>query len=197
MECAINEFRNKCSAFLESKEGREACTGRFAWIVKAEKLRSSIFAECIHHAMADAQRNIDIRLAVECDGLLLPVIYAKIVDTAKAIIPYIYRKQRWNPFKKHEPVLALLSSPNISDIDYAMKLSELEKVYEAGGHKPFSRSIPWIGVGVSDRPGSDSDRPLYLNLAYKVETVGYDAGSSRIVVKAIDRREDFIFSRSV
>ena len=197
-ECGINEFRNKCSAFFASKDGREACTDRYSHIVQSEKIRGDVFAECARKAMAEVGG--DVRVVVESDGVLFPVVYAKVVDTAKAFIPYIFRRQRWNPFKKHEPVLVLLASNYVPDLDSALTLSELEQSYVAGGFKPFDDSLPWLGVGIQERANGDGESQgsrFSLNLAYNIKTVGFDADESRIVVKAKDVSFELVFGLRV
>ena len=189
MECSINEFRNQCSAFLVSKSCREECTGRHASLVEVEKLHGDVFVECVNRAMSDGRSGDDIRVVVESEDESLPVVYAKVVDTAKAFIPYVFRRQRWNPFKKHEKGLVLFANENITALDSAMTLSELGKIYEASRFKPFDRKLPWVGVGIAQKPRNDKNREdaaFRIEFGYKVETVGFDVDASRIVVKARD-----------
>ena len=197
MECDINEFRNKCSTFFASKEGQEECVGRHASLVEAGKLRGDVFAECVRRAMSGTQTDESPRVVVESNDVLLPIVYAKIVDTAKSVIPYIFRRQRWNPFKKHEPVLVLLACKDIDALDSAMTLSELGQAYESGGFKPFDESLPWIGIGMSENQRGNvkgQDKAFGISLAYTVETVGFDADVARIIVKARDCSCDLAFA---
>lgn len=81
--------------------------------------------------------------------------------------------------------------------DSAMTLSELGQVYESGGFNPFDESLPWIGIGMSENQRDNikgQDRSFGISLAYTVETVGFDAGDARIIVKARDCSYDLAFA---
>ena len=194
MEYSVNEFRNHCSTFFASKEGREECTCRGSRLVEVEKLRGDVFAQCVRQATSKCQAQ-DVRVLIECDDKLIPVVYAKVVETAKARIPYLFRRQKWSPFKKHEKVLVLLATSDITLFDSAMTLSELGNVYGAGGMKAFDESLPWVGVGMPLKHEESKNSAFDLNLAYGIETVGFDANASRIVIKARDCIYELAFRR--
>lgn len=190
------QFQKQCNDFFASKEGREACTSRDSWLVEVAKLRGDVFAQCVSKATANGQAQ-DVHVVIESDDKLIPVVYAKVVETAKARIPYLFRSQKWSPFKKHEKVLILLATNDIPSLNSAMTLPELGNVYEAGGMKSFDESLPWVGVGMPEDHKSEEegeDAAFDLNLAYKVESVGFDADASRIVVKAKDYSDELMFA---
>lgn len=192
MEYNVNEFRNHCSTFFASKEGREACTSRHSWLIEVEKLRGDVFAQCVRQATSKCQAQ-DVRVLIECDDTLIPVVCAKVVETAKARIPYLFRRQGWSPFKKHEKVLVLLATSDIMLLDSAMTLPELGDIYGAGGMKAFDESLPWVGVGMPLKYEESNPSNFSLNLGYRIETVGFDVGASRIVVRAKDCKYELAF----
>lgn len=187
----ICKFTAHCDRFFASKEGRNACTSRYSLLVRVEKLRGETFARCVRQTMESTSNTNGTRIMIECKSLQLPVVCAKVVDTAIARIPYFFRRQRWSPFKKHENVLVLLAHNDIVSLDSAINLSDLGKTYEEAGLSPFDPSLPWVGVGIHEK--SDDKDNFSLNLGYKVESSSFDAANSRIVVKASDKSFDLIF----
>lgn len=185
-DCAINEFKNRWAIYFASDEGRRDCTCRGSFIVEVEKLCGDVFADCVNRTQAASPDWDCIRLAVDNEGCMLPIVFATIIDTAKARFPYFYRHQQWSLFKKHEKVLMLLASNDIPCLDAGITLRELGEVYDAGGFKPFDRTIPWIGVGIPREKE-------HLNFAYTVLSVGFDTGVSRIVVKVKDSLSQLVF----
>lgn len=195
MQTTVEQFTAQCDRYFASKGGREACTSRYSWLVEVEKLHGETFARCARQAMESSSNGNDIRVVVECENSLFPVAHAKVVDTAIARIPYIFRKQRWSPFKKHENVLVLLAHKDIVSLDLAMTLSDLGKTYEEVGLTPFDQALPWVGVGMPEKSveNGDAEREFDLNLGYKVESVRFDAADSRIVIKAVDFSLELMF----
>lgn len=192
MKNTVEQFIAQCDRFFASKEGREACTGRSSWLVEVEKLRGETFARCARNAMEDSSS--DIRVMIECGDVMLPVVCAKVVDTAMARIPYLFRRQQWNPFKKHESVLVLLADKSITSASSAMLLSDLGKAYEEAELPPFDPHLPWVGVGMPETVASNSENKFDLNLGYKVESVRFNAADSCLVVKAVDFSDEIMFS---
>lgn len=179
LDCAISEFRNRCATYFAGKEGRADCTCRDSHIVRVEKLRGDMFADCVERAQAISSTGADIHLVVDNEGYLLPILFAMVVDTAKARIPYIYRHQQWSLFMKHEKVLLLFASSNIPVLEAGITLTELGKAYEAGGFRQFDRTLPWIGMCIPWENG-------HYNPGYTVKSAGFDANTSRIVIKVTD-----------
>lgn len=194
MQNSTDEFKERCERYFASKEGRDACTCRHSYLVEVEKLSGEVFARCLSQAASECPAQ-DVRMVIECDNTVKPVVCAKIVDTAKARIPYIFRKQQWSPFKKHEKVLVLLANNDITSLDAAITLLDLGKEYESGGFELYSESLPWVGVGIPEKPrsGTEDGADFDLNLGYKVESVNFDTKASRIVVKAKDRSLELFF----
>ena len=123
------------------------------------------------------------------------MLAAKIVTTAKPLLPRLFRRQTWSLFKKRERVMLLLVHTGISSLDEAITLSDLANAYEESGMKPFAESVPWIGVGSANEPDVDadsdggrhgSDEEFRPNLGKKVESVRYDAATSAFILEVKD-----------
>ncbi|MBR4654555.1 MAG: hypothetical protein IKO72_14440 [Kiritimatiellae bacterium] len=199
----IARFRALCASFLASPEGKGHLTNRGSYLVDVEKLRSEVFAELVRKKIPekDSDRWKNVRIVVDYgsdvnnESELKPVLFAKVVTTAKPLLPRLYRRQTWCLFKKHERVLLLFVHKGISSLDEAITLSDLNSAYKECGKEMFSKSVPWIGVGAAKEPnvnlGSDeelefSDEDFCPVLGNKVYSVHFDDTISSFVIKAKD-----------
>ena len=194
MKGVIARFQALCAAFLASSEGKSYLTDRGSFLVEVEKLRSEVFANLVRQKMADGSLVQSTRIVIDDGKGLKPVLFAKVVTTAKPLLPRLYKRQRWSLFKKHERVLLLFVHNSISCIDESITLSDLNSVYEACGMEPFSKRVPWIGVGSAEVPNikSDAGERHYTveefdpTLGYKVGSVRFDEALPAFIVQAKD-----------
>ncbi len=194
MKGVIARFQALCAAFLASSEGKSYLTDRGSFLVEVEKLRSEVFADLVRQKMTDGSQVQNARIVIDDGKGLKPVLFAKVVTTAKPLLPRLYKRQRWSLFKKHERVLLLFVHNSISCIDESITLSDLNSVYEACGMEPFSKSVPWIGVGSAKVPDADigaGDRHYTVDefrprLGHKVGSVRFDRTIPAFIVQAKD-----------
>lgn len=198
LQIVIARFKALWASYFTSAEGRGALTDRGSALVEVEKLRGEVFADLVRQKVqekaGDQWKNT--RIVIDCDKQLRPVLCAKIVTTAKAILPRLYKRQTWSLFKRHEQVLILFMHTGISSLDEAIALSDLNRAYEECGYELLSKLVPWIGVVSAEYPdmetygtdkGNARDGKEFLpEFAYKVESVRFDEEHSRIIVKAVN-----------
>ena len=192
MKGVIARFKALWASFLVSAEGKGYLTDRGAYIVEVEKLRSEVFANLVNQTMANRDQWKSVRIAVDYDNTVKPVLFAKVVTTAKPLLPRLYKRQEWSLFKKHERVLLLCIHNDISCLDEAMTMSDLIRVYEECGLEMFSKSVPWIGVGAAKVPAigikghNTTEEACQPILGNKVQSVMFDEATSTFVIQATD-----------
>lgn len=202
MQCVISKFKKLWTSFLASAECKEHLTNRGSYLVEVEKLSSEVFADLVRKEMPEKEGDQwkKARIVVNYedenhDNEPKPVLAAKIVTTAKPLLPRLFRRQTWSLFKKRENVMLLLVHTGISSLDAAITLFDLANAYEESGMKPFAESVPWIGVGSANEPDVDTDsdggrhasgEEFRPNLGNKVESVRYDAVTSTFILEVKD-----------
>ena len=193
-----DKFRDLCTKFFKSKNGILACKERNSFLPEVEKLPIETVAKLVKEVVPDlheiGEQWKNFRIAVECDDCLKPVLWAKVVRMSLARFPYLYPKQKWSLFMRHEQVLLLLMDNEVSSLDMAISLSDLGKTCEEYGVKPFSAAIQWVAVGAGKIPDESDEKEFWPHLGYNTNTIRFDNNKRMIILSAQDKSVDLFFS---